>query len=106
MHAYSLDLRLRIVAAVDAGKTPSEVATQFAFGVATVKRYRQQRRETDSHAGTEKDGAKRDAHCLTQTVPGAYAASPHVQTLLSQEKHLHPMVLRIGDVDGASRIDS
>ncbi len=46
MQAYSLDLRLRIVAALDAGKKPSEVAAQFAVGVSTVKRYRQQRRET------------------------------------------------------------
>ena len=46
MHAYSLDLRLRIVAALDAGKKPSEVAERFSVGVSTVKRYRQQRRET------------------------------------------------------------
>jgi transposase len=46
MHAYSLDLRQRIVAALDAGKRPSEVAVLFSVGVSTVKRYRQQRRET------------------------------------------------------------
>jgi transposase len=46
MRAYSLDLRQRIVAALDAGKRPSEVAAQFSVGVSTVKRYRQQRRDT------------------------------------------------------------
>ena len=46
MQAYSLDLRQRIVAALDAGKRPSEVAAQFSVGVSTVKRYRQQRRDT------------------------------------------------------------
>lgn len=46
MRAYSLDLRQRIVAALDAGKRPSEVAERFSVGVSTVKRYRQQRRET------------------------------------------------------------
>jgi transposase len=46
MRAYSLDLRQRIVAALDAGKAPSEVAVRFSVGVSTVKRYRQQRRET------------------------------------------------------------
>ena len=46
MRAYSLDLRQRIVAALDAGKRPSEVAVLFGVGVSTVKRYRQQRRET------------------------------------------------------------
>lgn len=48
MQAYSLDLRLRIVAALDAGTKPSEVADQFTVGVSTVKRYRQQRRDTGS----------------------------------------------------------
>ncbi len=46
MRAYSLDLRQRIVVALDAGKRPSEVATLFSVGVSTVKRYRQQRRQT------------------------------------------------------------
>ncbi len=46
MRAYSLDLRQRIVAALDAGKAPSEIAPLFGVGVSTVKRYRQQWRET------------------------------------------------------------
>jgi transposase len=46
MRAYSLDLRQRIVAALDAGNRPSVVAGQFSVGVSTVKRYRQQRRQT------------------------------------------------------------
>lgn len=46
MKAYSLDLRLKIVQALDRGLLPSQVAAAFGVGVSTVKRYRQQRRET------------------------------------------------------------
>lgn len=46
VRAYSLDPRERIVATLDAGKRPSEVAELFSIGVSTVKRYRQQVRET------------------------------------------------------------
>lgn len=38
------------MAALDAGKQPSEVAVLFSVGVSTVKRYRQQRRETGTLA--------------------------------------------------------
>jgi transposase len=37
--AYSLDLRIRIVKAVEAGHNHHEVAEQYAVGVATVRRY-------------------------------------------------------------------
>ena len=39
MKAYSEDLRLRIVAAVDGGMPRSEAARVFGVGRATVKRY-------------------------------------------------------------------
>ena len=39
MKAYSEDLRLRIVAAVDRGMPRSEAARVFGVGQATVKRY-------------------------------------------------------------------
>jgi transposase len=48
MRAYPVSLRHSILDAVDAGKRPSEVAALFGVGVSTVKRYRQQRRETGS----------------------------------------------------------
>src|SRR5918995_198613 len=46
MKAYSEDLRLRIVAAVDGGMPRSEAARVFGVGRATVKRYLALRRET------------------------------------------------------------
>ena len=39
MKAYSIDLRERIVRAVEAGKAKSEVARLFDVNVSTVKRY-------------------------------------------------------------------
>ncbi len=39
MKAYSLDLRQRIVAAVEAGDSPAEVAEVFGVAVSTVYRY-------------------------------------------------------------------
>ena len=43
MKAYSQDLRLRILHAVDAGSTKAAVARRFAVGLSTVKRYLRQR---------------------------------------------------------------
>jgi transposase len=48
MKAYSQDLRLRVLRAVDAGASQSQVAEQFAVSVATIKRYLKERRETGS----------------------------------------------------------
>jgi len=42
MKAYSLDLRLKIVQALDRGLLPSQVAAAFGVGVSSGKRYRQQ----------------------------------------------------------------
>jgi transposase len=45
MRAYSVDLRQRVVAAVDAGTPRAEVARTFGVSLATIKRHRKQRRE-------------------------------------------------------------
>jgi len=46
MKPYSKDLRLRVLAAVDAGKPREEVAETFSVSVPTVKRWLKRRRET------------------------------------------------------------
>lgn len=48
MRANSPDLRSKIVAAVDAGRTKTEVARSFGVSFASVKRYVVQRRERGS----------------------------------------------------------
>ncbi len=50
MHAYSLDLRERIVRAVEAGHARAGVARTFQVSLSTVKRYAAQHRTTGSLA--------------------------------------------------------
>ena len=53
MRAYSMDLRERIVAAVDAGASQSQAAERFGVSLRTVERYMARRRVTGSLAATE-----------------------------------------------------
>ncbi len=46
MKPYSKDLRLRVLAAVDAGRPREEVAKTFSVSVPTIKRSLKRRRET------------------------------------------------------------
>lgn len=46
MRTYSMDLRLRVLAACDDGLDTAEVADQFAVSRAWVRRVKQRRRET------------------------------------------------------------
>jgi transposase len=46
MKAYSLDLRERVLRAVDQGKPRSEIVNLLGVSLATIKRYLKQRRET------------------------------------------------------------
>ena len=50
MKAYSLDLRERVVAAVDRGAPRAKVAASFAVSPATVKRWMRRRRQTGAVA--------------------------------------------------------
>src|SRR3982751_1571566 len=54
-----MDLRERVVAAVDAGMTQPQAATRFGVSLRTVERYLARRRATGSLAATEqRDGAQ------------------------------------------------
>src|SRR6059058_2284679 len=53
MRAYSMDLRERIVAAVDAGLTQRQAAERFEVSLRTVERYLSRRRRSGSLAATE-----------------------------------------------------
>lgn len=46
MKAYSVDLRERVVRAVDQGYSRTEIIKLFGISRATIKRYLKQRRET------------------------------------------------------------
>ncbi len=53
VRAYSMDLRERVVAAVDAGLPQSQAAARFGVSLRTVERYLARRRATGSLAATE-----------------------------------------------------
>src|SRR3954470_6310339 len=53
VRAYSMDLRERIVAAVDAGLNQAQAAERFGVSLRTVERYLARRRATGSLAATE-----------------------------------------------------
>jgi transposase len=50
MNAYSKDLRLRVLAAVDRGTPREKVVHTFGVSLATIKRYLKRRRETGEMA--------------------------------------------------------
>lgn len=50
MRAYSMDLRVRVLAALDDGDPTAEVAERFAVSPAWVRRLKQRRRETGETA--------------------------------------------------------
>jgi transposase len=77
MKAYSQDLRQRVLRAVDAGHTQTEIAKTFAVSVATIKRYLKQRRET--------------GHVEPKAIPGRPAAIGAVlQEGLRAQLEAHP----------------
>lgn len=58
MRAYSLDLRERVLAALDRGLSQSEVSTTFTVSVATIKRWVARRRAGVSLAPRRSSGRK------------------------------------------------
>ena len=64
MRAYSMDLRERVVAAVDAGMRPAQAAARFEVSVRSVERYLARRRTTGSLAPS--DGPKPEKKARVQ----------------------------------------
>ena len=81
MKAYSQDLRLRVLRAIDAGARQAEVAETFAISVATIKRYLKRRREM--------------GHVEPKAIPGRPAVKGAVlQAHLKAQLEAHPDVSR------------
>src|SRR3989304_765734 len=68
MQAYSLDLRERIVGAVDRGMPRAEVARTFGVSASTITRYLRQRRQTGSLAARPRPG--RQSRTVAAVVAG------------------------------------
>jgi transposase len=77
MKAYSEDLRLRIIVAVDGGMSRSAAARVFRVGRATVKRYLALRRETGGLEPRLRRGQPATKTAVLRTVlPARLAAAP------------------------------
>lgn len=53
MKAYSIDLREKVLRAVDQGYPRTEIVKLLGVSRATIKRYLKQRRDTESYSGTD-----------------------------------------------------
>ena len=75
MRAYSMDLRERVVAAVDGGMTQDQAAVTFGVSVNTVGRYLARRRDIGSLAPTvQRHGPRPEKKQRLQTwLPGRLA---------------------------------
>jgi transposase len=81
MKAYSQDLRLRVLRAIDAGASQSQVAEQFAVSVPTIKRYLKARRES--------------GHVLPKAIPGRPSVKgAALQAHLLAQLEAHPDLRR------------
>lgn len=59
MKQYSVDLRERLLGAIDAGLPQAEAARLFSVGGSTIKRWRQRRRQTGSITASPRPGRRR-----------------------------------------------
>ena len=81
MKTLSMDLRLRILTAVDAGTSQSEAARRFAVSRSSVKRLLKQRRE--------------EGHVQPKPRPGLTPRIPPAQhALLASQMQAHPAASR------------
>ena len=93
MKAYSKDLRLRVLAAVDRGMAREEVAKTFGVSVPTIKRYLKLRRETGEVEPKPIPGPRaRKRAALEERLPTQLRLNPHLTTLaehceLFEEEH-------------------
>lgn len=58
MKQYSVDLRERLLSAIDAGLSQAEASRLFGVGTSTITRWRQQRRDTGSVAPKPRAGRR------------------------------------------------
>jgi transposase len=77
MRAYSVDLRVRVVEAVEGGMARTEVARMFAVSLPTIKRWLRRRRETGGLAPRPVPGPKAVKTAgLPAALPERLAARP------------------------------
>jgi transposase len=77
MKQYSVDLRERLLGAIDAGLSQAEAARLFGVGTATIERWRRRQRESGSLAPRPRPGRPR---CI----------APQHGAALTAQVHAHP----------------
>src|SRR3712207_9260797 len=81
MRAYSMDLRERVVAAVDAGMRPAQAAARFEVSVRSVERYLARRRTTSGLApSVQRHGPKPEKKARVQAWLGGPAGAAGAAT--------------------------
>lgn len=87
MNPFSLDLRQRVVAAIDAGTAQSEVAHAFCVSTRTVRRLLKQRRETGTLSAKPRPGRARHI-AVQQHETVAAQLRAHPQATLEEHAQL------------------
>lgn len=85
MKAYSLDLRERIVRAVDGGLSKAEAARRYDVGLSTVKRYAKQRAEAGHLRAKPPPGRAREIGAEDEAALRAQAAA-HADATLAEHR--------------------
>src|SRR4051812_24132552 len=100
MRAYSMDLRERVVAAVDAGMRPAQAAARFDVSVRSVERYLARRRTTGGLApSVQRHGPKPEKKARVQAWLAARLDAAADATLAERARHRLRRADRRGGVD-------
>jgi transposase len=83
MKQYSVDLRERLLGAIDAGLSQAEASRLFGVGTSTITRWRQQRRTTGSLAPQPRPG-RRPAIGPAQTAALQAQVAQHPDATLAE----------------------
>ncbi len=87
MKAYSMDLRVRVLADCDAGLGTKSVASAYRVSSAWVRRLKQRRRETGEIAPRRRGGGPHPRKIDRQRLKAAVADQPDA-TLVELRQHL------------------
>ena len=87
MKAYSMDLRVRVLADCDAGLGTTSVARAYRVSSAWVRRLKQRRRETGEIAPRRRGGGPHQRKIDRQRLKAAVADQPDA-TLVELRQHL------------------
>ena|SRR5215210_2459368 len=101
MKPYSKDLRLRVLATVDAARPREEVAKTFSVSVPTIKRWLKRRRETgDLEPRAIPGRPSRKGTMLERWLPRQLEANPD----LTLEEHREAFEEELGEAVSASTV--